>query len=165
VASVDSGLSSPTGIAAPALEFMHDLTAGLDPAFQIGDCGRGSRLIVPARGGTVSGPRLREKLLSPSGDWLSVRTDGTGELDVRGIIGTDDGALIYVTYRGYLTDVPSLMPRWAAGETIPPDEYYFRTTPYYETGAPQYAWLTKIVAVGVGSLVPGGVSYRIFEVK
>ena len=48
--------------------------------------------------------------------------DGIGELDVRTAIETDDGALIYVTYRRCLTDVPVPMPRWTAGETIPPAE-------------------------------------------
>ena len=64
-----------------------------------------------------------------------------GELDVRLTLQTDDGALIYVTYRGYLTKVLELLPHWAVGEHISHEEYYFAATPYFETSAAQYAWL------------------------
>jgi hypothetical protein len=165
VPPTDLGPASAGDVGAPALEHLYDLTVDLEAPCQIGDVGRGGRLIIPVRSGTLTGPRLRGKVLPPSADWLTVRTDGTGELDVRATVETDDGALIYAAYRGYVTNVPAIMPRWAAGEAIPPDEYYFRTTPYFETGAPRYAWLTRIVAVGVGALIPGGVSFRVFAVK
>jgi Protein of unknown function (DUF3237) len=47
---------------------------------------------------------------------------------------------------------------------IDPGRYYFRTTPVFETGAPEYAWLNAIVAVGSGRLIEaGGVAYDVFE--
>ena len=94
-----------------------------------------------------------------------VRPDGVGELDVRVTVQAEDGALIYVTYRGYLTKVFELIPRWAAGEQIPREEYYFVITPYFETSAAQYAWLQQVVAIGMGTLIPGGVKYRVFAVR
>ncbi len=53
----------------------------------------------------------------------------------------------------------------AAGEEVDPDDYYFRTTPMFETSAEQYLWLNKIVAVGVGRLTPDGVAYSVYAVK
>ncbi|MBB3138301.1 hypothetical protein FHS26_006079 [Rhizobium pisi] len=39
-----------------------------------------------------------------------------------------------------------------------------RTTPYFETAAPQHAWLNQIVAVAQGGRRPGGVEYEVFEI-
>jgi hypothetical protein len=60
---------------------------------------------------------------------------------------------------------PEVMTRLAQGETVDPSEYYFRVAPMFETGAERYAWLTKILAVGVGErLPPNMVRYSIFEI-
>ena len=34
------------------------------------------------------------------GDWLTLRSDGVGILDVRATLEADDGALIYTSYSG-----------------------------------------------------------------
>ena len=46
---------------------------------------------------------------------------------------------------------------------MPPVDYYFRTTPYFETSSQKCAWLNKIVAVGVGQveLSKGRVGYSL----
>ena len=150
---------------APALEFLYEISIDLEPAIAIGGNPHGNRQIIPLKGGSFAGPRLTGRVIPGGADWLLIRADGVGELDVRGALETDDGALIYVHYRGYLTRFPDLFPRWAAGEEIGRDEYYFAITPYYETSAERYAWLQETVVVGIGSLIRGGVSYRIFAVK
>ena len=149
----------------PAFELLYEVSVDLEPPQQIGDTGRGTRIIFPLKGGRFEGPRLRGRVVPGGADWLLLRADGTGELDVRGMLETDDGALLYVTYRGYVTRVPELVSRWQGGEAVPREEHYFVVTPYYETAAPQYAWLTQTACVGLGSLVRGGVSYRVFAVK
>jgi hypothetical protein len=55
-----------------------------------------------------------------------------------------------------------LAARWAAGDDIPREEYYFTITPYFETSAPRYAWLQQTVAIGIGALVRVGVFYQVF---
>jgi hypothetical protein len=104
-------------------------------------------------------------ILASGGDWLIVRADDVGEIDVRIAIQTHDDAILYMTYRGYLTNVLQLLPRWAQGEEISPDVYYLAITPYFETSAPQYDWLQRTVAVGAGSLTRGGIQYDIFTVS
>jgi hypothetical protein len=42
--------------------------------------------------------------------------------------------------------------------------YYFRTLPRFETSAERYAFLNRIVAVGVGEARPGTAVHRIDEV-
>ena len=149
----------------PQLEFLYEIVAYLESSIAIGENPHGNRQIVPVTGGSFEGPRLKGKVLPGGGDWLLVRPDGVGELDVRVTLQTDDGALIYLTYRGYLTNVLEVLPRWAAGEQIPQEECYFMITPCFETSAAQYAWLQQVVAIGRGSLIPGGVSYQVFAVR
>jgi hypothetical protein len=57
-----------------------------------------------------------------------------------------------------------VIERLARGETVPPSAYYFRTVPIFETGAPAYLWLNKIVAVGTGDRRPQGPVYTVYEV-
>ena len=45
-----------------------------------------------------------------------------------------------------------------------PREMYFRTTPVFETGSQKYAWLNRIVAVGIGETAPTGVELTVFRV-
>ena len=151
--------------AEPKLEFLYTLTAELGAPTSIGDTPRGNRLIVPVSGGSIEGPRLSGKIHPGGGDWLLIRADGVGELDVRATVETNDGALIYMSYRGYLTNVPNLLPRWSQGEEIPRGEYYFAATPYYESSDARYAWLQQTVVVAVGELIRGGVRYNVFAVQ
>jgi hypothetical protein len=96
---------------------------------------------------------------------LLLRPDGVLEQDVRITLKTDDGAFIYVRYAGMRHGPPEVMARLAQGETVDPSEYYFRVAPMFETGAERYAWLNKILAVGVGErLPPNMVRYAIFEI-
>ena len=75
-----------------------------------------------------------------------------------------DEALIYMRYEGIVAG--DALPRILGGEAVPPADYYFRTTPYFETSSDKYAWLNKIVAVGVGQadLSKGWVGYQFYEV-
>ena len=149
----------------PQLEFLFDVSLEIAPPIAIGENPHGNRVIVPVTGGSFEGPRLKGKILS-GGDWALVRPDGVGELDVRETWQTEDGVLLYVTKRGYLTsNDPRLAIRWMAGEQIPHEEYYFVVTQYVETSAAQYAWLQQVVAIGMGSLVPGGIGYQVFAVR
>ena len=51
---------------------------------------------------------------------------------------------------------------------VDPDSYYFRTAVTFETGAPDYLWLNKLLAIGVGEPTPveqgGGIAYNIHAV-
>ena len=51
-------------------------------------------------GGELTGPKVHGKLRPVGADWLTIRTDGVGILDVRATIETQDEALIYSSYTG-----------------------------------------------------------------
>ena len=50
------------------------------------------------------------------------------------------------------------------GQSVDSSKYYFRVTTVTETVSEKYSWLNRIVAVGVGKLIPAGVEYEIYTV-
>lgn len=144
---------------------LFDLTLTLHPTLDLGATPFGQRRMVPVSGGQFTGERLRGEVLPHAGsDILLIRPDGAIQQDVRLALKTDDGALILMTYRGVRQGPPAVMARLARGEAVDPTEYYFRTAPFFETGAPKYAWLNGIVSVAMGERPPSGVLYRVFEI-
>lgn len=69
-----------------------------------------------------------------------------------------------MTYRGVRYASPEVNARIARREQVAASEYYLRTAPFFETSSPKYAWLNKIVTVGMGERRPGDVRYEIFEI-
>lgn len=134
------------------------------PPQKLGTVPQGTRLIVPVTGGDFEGPRLRGKILPGGGDWLLLRADGVLELDLRITLETDDHALIYMTFQGLRHGPPDAIAALGRGEVVDPARYYFRTVPRFETSAETYAFLNRIIAVGVGETRPDGAVHRIEEI-
>lgn len=135
--------------------------AGMQP---VGATPAGDRRVGLVAGGRFQGARLSGTVLPGGADWIMLRPDGATTLDVRLVLQTDDGAAIGMTYRGMRHGPPEIMDRVARGEAVPPGSYYFRTVVAFETAAPRYAWLNRIVAVGTGERPPSGPVYDVFEV-
>jgi hypothetical protein len=113
----------------------------------------GTRMIFELESGWIEGDRINAKLVGSSGaDWLTVGPDGTGTLDVRMLVETDDGALVFITYNGRV-DLT--------------DPVHVYSAPRFETGDERYLWLNKIQAVGKGTLSDGGttLTYELCEVR
>jgi hypothetical protein len=87
-------------------------------------------------------------VLAGGGDWVTARADGVFELDLRATLETDDGALIHLTFSGVRDDA----------------NQYLRTFPRFETAAPKYAFLNRLLAVGIGELRPEGPVHSIEEI-
>jgi hypothetical protein len=134
------------------------------PSQKLGTVPHGTRIIVPVTGGDFEGPRLRGKILPGGGDWLLLRADSVLELDLRITLETDDHALIYMTFQGLRHGPADAIAALGRGEVVDPTRYYFRTVPRFETSAETYAFLNRIVTVGVGETRPDGAVHRIDEV-
>ncbi len=109
----------------------------------------GHTSIAPVSGGTFSGPRLSGTVRNGGADWIT-QVSGHSSLDVRITLDTDDGAIVYMAYKG-------IVARNVNG-------LYWRVTPLFNTAAESYDWLNHIVCVGKSKQVPGKVAYDIFEI-
>jgi Protein of unknown function (DUF3237) len=114
----------------------------------IGQTQQGTLTIFPVIGGSFEGDRLRGKVLAGGGDWVTAHADGTFTLDLRVTLETDDGSLIHMTFTGIRDDA----------------HHYFRTVPRFETGAPKYAFLNRLLAVGFGEIGRDGPVHTIDEI-
>ncbi len=148
----------------PELRFAFEIEVEVSSPLDLGVTQAGHRRIVPIAGGLVSGPKLRGRVLPLGADWQILRPDGTADLDARYTIQADDGALIYVLNRGLRHGPAEVLSRLNRGERVDPASYYFRSSASFETSAPEHAWLTRAVVVGVGERYPDKVAIRFWEV-
>jgi hypothetical protein len=118
---------------------------------EIGAGPRGARVTYPIIGGSFEGERLRGKVLPGGDDWTVKRSDGVVELDLRVTLETDDGALIHMTFEGIRDDGAPGAP-------------YFRTLPRFETAAPKYSFLNRMLALGEGQIQADGPVHLIEEI-
>jgi hypothetical protein len=115
---------------------------------EVGSTPHGKLSIFPVIGGSFEGGRLRGKVLAGGGDWVTEKADGTFGLDLRVTLETEDGALIHMTFTGVRDD----------------GNHYLRTLPRFETAAPQYGFLNRLLAVGIGESRPEGPVHAIEEI-
>ena len=134
------------------------------PPQKLGAVPHGIRAIAPITGGTFEGPRLRGKVLPGGADWTLLRSDGVLELDLRITLETDDGALILMTSFGLRHGPPEVLAALGRGEPVDPSKYHFRTSPRFETSAPKYSFLNRLIAISWGDRRATGPIYTIEEV-
>ncbi|WP_342641142.1 DUF3237 domain-containing protein [Rhodoligotrophos ferricapiens] len=144
-------------------EFLFELRIDVNPPLSVGKTEAGDRQFVVIRGGRFEGPKLKGEILPGGADAIFVEPDGLSKLDVRGVLKTDDGALIYIQYIGRRHGPAEVMARLRRGEPVDPSDYYFRTALTFETGDPRYAWLNGVVAVAKGQRPPQGPIYRVYQ--
>ena len=123
----------------------------------------GTRLISTASGGTFEGPRLQGRVLPNGGNWILVDGEDVWHIDVRLLLETDEGARIYVQYKGILVLNQKMRDAIAGGGATGYGDGYFMIQPRFETGDPRYRWLNQVAAVGEGRFEPGIVEYRILQ--
>ena len=98
--------------------------------------------------GWAKGPKISGTFQAPGADWLRVMPSGALRLDVRAVLKTDDGALIYMTYNGIIQHSPESAERMSRGEVLTASDIpYFVTAPTFQTSSPTYAWLNSVQAV------------------
>lgn len=133
----------------PGLAFAFEARVDIGPTAHVGHAGSAELSFIPITGGTVTGPRLNGTVLGGGGDWAVTRQGVAIDLDARYLIRADDGALIDIVNRGFWVASAEVEAAMDRGEHVDPSQYYFRTQPTFRTDAPQHAWLTHTVFVGV----------------
>jgi len=130
------------------LEHIFTVTGTLAPPEVIGPLAEGFRVNFYSSGGEITGPKLRGKVRAAGGDWVTVRKDGIGVLDVRTTYETHDGALILVTYHGTADLGEDGYEKFARGEM--PEVVQLRISPRFFTTHPAYLWLNRLHCLGIG---------------
>jgi hypothetical protein len=97
------------------------------------------------------GDRLNASLKGrAAADWLEISPAGYGTVDVRVTLETDDGAVLFVSYRGRLQL----------------DTMTVYATPLFQTGDERYQWLTRIQVVAKGTFTDGPtLEYEMYELR
>ncbi len=149
------------------IETDHLFTATIDVAEpkDLGQTPVGRRRIIDIVGGSFEGERMRGRILAGGADWQVALSDSLTFVEARYTIETADGALIYVRNHGFRHGDPAVIERLIRGEVVDPSDYYFRTTPTFETSAPQYDWLNRTIFVASGRRQPAAVELDVYEVK
>ena len=124
-----------------------------------------TRRVMTVSGGHFEGERLRGRVLPGGADVVLERPDGGLHLDVRLVLETHAGELIYMTYNGRRNGpTPEIMRKIVNREQLPRGADYFRVLVQFETAAPALLWLNDKVAIGTGTREPNGPLYDIWEV-
>jgi muconolactone delta-isomerase len=157
--------STASSLPEPLLTQVYRLEATLAPPLELGEVARGHRRIVALTGGAFRGPVISGRLLpGASADSQTILPDGTALGDIRYVLETDRGDLLFVQSHGIRHGSPEVLARLGRGDDVDPNEYTFRTTTEIETAAPDLEWLNKGVFVSVGARQAGGVIYETYLV-
>ena len=149
----------------PILDHVFDMTVKLDPIHELGNGRAGTRRIIPIVGGTVTGPRIRGKLLNVGADWQTLFSNGVAELDTRYAMETHDGAVIEIVNYGFRHGPGEVLAAVARGEDVSPEKYYMRTQARLETGDERYEWVNRTLFVGTGGRFKGSVMMAMYALK
>jgi Protein of unknown function (DUF3237) len=134
----------------PVLMPMTQVRCEVAPLVTLGQGWHGERRYVPLGGGTVRGPELNGELVAGGVDWQVQRADGALEIQAHYVIRTTDGALVEVLSEGLRHGPAEVMARLGRGEAVGREEYFFRTLMRFQTGAPAWSHLNRVMALAVG---------------
>lgn len=144
--------------------WLYHFAAPFGPQQMIGRTPRGMRIFTPTIGGSFEGPELKGEILPGGGDWSVIRPDGVAEMNIREIARTHDEQMIYVSTTGLIVATPDIFQQWQLGQVVDSSRYSMRSVYVFETSAEQYAWLNRIVAVGVYTRTPGGIEGDVYQI-
>jgi len=133
---------------APTLRFVTQLCVEVAPAIEIGEVSGTRRRVIAITGGTFAGPEISGEVLAGGADWQYTRPDGVSVLEARYTLKTSKGEFISVLNHGFRHASLEVTRQLASGADVARSQYYFMTTPLFETAAPALQWLTRTVFVG-----------------
>lgn len=132
------------------LEFLGALTVHLR-AEVVGQTPQGFRINFLVVDGEAHGPRLKGRIRPSGGDWMCIRPDGVGEVDIKITYETPDGALLLEQSGGVFNlgvdGYANVLRGVYTG--APP----FFATPAYVTAHPQWQWINSLQCFGFGRVV------------
>ena len=147
------------------LRHLVDIAIEVEPPDLLGDFPQGERRLVRFVSGTFEGADgLRGTVAEGGLDWQVVRPDGVIELAAQYWLRTDAGDAIEVRSDGIRVASPEVASRLAAGRSVDPSEYYFRTHIRLGTSSARYDRLNRVLGVAWGQRLQSTVHIHVHEV-
>lgn len=124
---------------------LFDVEIGQTEDILIEGTGKGDLLISLAGEGSFSGEKLKGRVLPIGASTTYTPSAGVNIIQDPVLLETDDGAKIFMQIDAYLHLAQDLEDRLLAGESISPEEYYYKGTVDFQVGSSKYKWLeTKV---------------------
>lgn len=132
------------------LEFFAALTVDLH-AELLGPTPEGYRINFYVVDGRVRGPKIDAVVVPRGGDWMCIRPDGIGAVNIKITYRTSDGALILEQAGGVFDTGPEGFAAVASGSLSGAPAFY--ATPTWSTAHPAWTWLNRRQGFGFGRVV------------
>ena len=163
LAPVPAGSAEPA-TTPPGLTYAFTVRVEVAPPLEQGEIEGGRRRFVPITGGSVTGPRFTGSVLPGGGDWQTIYPGGLTKVEARYFLKAADGAVIGIYNPGVRVASQAITDRIARGEAVPPDSYYFRSSPVFDPPPGPHGWLRAKTFVGRGIRMPDHVVVQFFIV-
>jgi hypothetical protein len=142
------------------------IQAELAGILNLGTTPYGERRIIDILGGTVTGRKLKGRVLPGGADWQIIRADGAADIQARYTIETEAGNRVLVSSDGLRHGPKAVLESLARGDKVDPALYYFRTVMRFETSDdPEVSWLNRILALASGVREARSVRLDVYEVE
>jgi hypothetical protein len=132
------------------LTFFAALTVDLRAEI-LGATPEGYRINFFVKDGTVRGPNIDAIVRPEGGDWMCIRPDGIGIVDITITYETSDGALIMERAGGIFDLGPDGFAKVAGGAFHGSPPFY--ATPTWQTSHPAWQWINRCQGFGIGRVV------------
>jgi hypothetical protein len=133
-----------------SVEFLGTLSVRLRPEV-LGRTPDGYRMNFFVVEGEIRGPRMNGMVRPEGGDWLKLRPDGVGEVNIRITYEMSDGALVLEESGGAIYVGPDGYERVTRGVFV--DVPHVHLTPSYLTADPRWSWVNALQCFGLGQVV------------
>ncbi len=127
--------------------------------------GRGDILLSATRGGEFWGEQLRGRVM-PLGVCTTCTPDSSRNyIDAPLVLETDDGTRLLMRLSAYLHLEKTLEDKLIHGEEVSPEEYYYKGTARFDSGAEDYKWMEDRVFVCDGIICDWSLlKFSVYEV-
>ncbi|MEO8525733.1 MAG: DUF3237 domain-containing protein [Caldimonas sp.] len=148
----------------PALAHLCNLAVDVGVPIDAGHSPLGHRRLVAILGGSVGG-RLLGRVLPGGADFQLIHGATLARLEARYMLELEDGARVFVQNNGMRVASAEVTARLLRGESVSPDEVYFRGQVTLETGDARWSWLNERQLLCVGQRLPTTVLMSFYVVE
>lgn len=126
---------------------LFDMSLFQEDDIDMGKTCRGDTLVSPTGKGVFSGEKLNGELVPVGMGVTYTPYPGKNDIESTMLLITDDGAHILMDMNAYFDIDADKEKRLMDGESLSPDEYYYKGVVSFKTNHETYKWLERKVCV------------------